>query len=143
MDPISTAEELTMSTPPHPTYGQLMELCKDFPTVVDALAKNAPKGKRGGDRRSERAKDNQASARTLDRKGGSAAPVLQAKLAERFPEVWADFLAGKFRSVRAAAEKAGLVKPGHDPLARLKSNWKKATAKQRAEFLKFIEAEGA
>lgn len=43
-----------------------MELCKDFPKVVDALAKNAPKGKVGGDRKSKEAKANHAILRSHD-----------------------------------------------------------------------------
>jgi hypothetical protein len=120
-----------------------MELCKDFPKVVDALARNAPKGKRGGDRRSEEAKTNQKGVPTFDRNGTTKTkPVLEAKLAERHPEVWEGYLNGEYTSVRAAAEAAGLVRPANDPVARLKSNWRKATAAQRRAFLTWTESEG-
>lgn len=121
------------------SYGQLMELCKDFPTVQKVLAANMPKGKAG---RKKAGDEIGAVRHQFERHGSNKTPVLQAKLAESHPEVWSEFLAGKLPSVRAAAEKAGLVKNANDPLARLKSNWKKATAAQRRAFLKFIEENG-
>lgn len=118
------------------TYGQVMELCKEFPKVVDALATSLPTGKPGPKSENLPRTGEIPSPRRSDTK-----PVLQAKLAEHHPDVWADFLAGNFRSVRAAAEAAGLTKPSNDPLARLKSNWNKANAAQRRAFLKFIGKE--
>lgn len=121
-------------------YAQVMELCQDYPSVVDVLAKNAPKGKPG------RKKEGDIIAAVppqLDRRSGThTTPVLQAKLAEHHPQVWSDFLAGKHKTVNAAAVAAGLVKDSNNPLKRLKENWKKASAKDRKAFLEFLRGEG-
>jgi hypothetical protein len=73
--------------------------------VVDVLAREAPKGKPG---RKKAGEEIGAVRHQLDRHGKNTHGVLQAKLAQRHPDVWADYLAGKFKSVRAAAESAGL-----------------------------------
>lgn len=65
--------------------------------------------------------------------------TLLTRLMEEHPKVYEKYLQGHFNSVRAAAEAAGLVKPGHDPLMRLKAYWNKADKAQRKEFLKWIE----
>jgi hypothetical protein len=67
--------------------------------------------------------------------GGNTTAVLQAKLVERHPAAWADYLAGKYKTVRAAATAAGLVKDANNPLARLLSNWKNATPEERQAFM--------
>ena len=69
------------------SYGQLMLLCRDFPKVLDVLARNAPKGRRGGGRRSKEARTDHADVRPLDRHGGNLKPVLEAKLTERHPAI--------------------------------------------------------
>lgn len=117
------------------TYAQVMELCKDFPSVLDKLAENAPKGKPGRKRDGE----ENHFVRSGLRRERYTLPVLQTRLAQEHPEIWSDFLAGRYRSVRAAAEAAGLVKNANDPLSRLKSNWKKASAAERRAFMAFIE----
>ena len=77
--------------------------------VVDALAKNAPKGKRGRDRRSDKANADQGAVRHLDRHGKNTSSVLSAKLAERFPDHWQGYLDGKYKSVHAVI--AGVTVP--------------------------------
>jgi hypothetical protein len=66
-------------------------------------------GSHGGDRRSERAKENQGSQRTLKR--GETAAYLRAKLARDHPDILRRLDAGEFRIVKAAAREAGIVRP--------------------------------
>jgi hypothetical protein len=120
-------------------YAQLMELCRGWPSILDALAKNAPKGTPGRPKNSGR--DNGSRTAPIMSRGKSAAhktATLQARLAQEHPAVWAAFIAGEYRSVRAAAEAAGLVARTNDPLARLKANWNKATPAARRKFLAYL-----
>jgi hypothetical protein len=71
----------------------------------------------------------------------NAKTVLEVRLAQECPSFYRAFLDGEYKSIRAAAEAAGLVKPGHDPLARLKNYWRRATAAARAEFLRWAGAD--
>jgi hypothetical protein len=48
--------------------------------------------------------------------------------------VWQDYLAGRHRSVTAAAIACGMIADANAPLARLKQNWKRATAAERRAF---------
>lgn len=126
------------------TYTQLMAHCEGHKDVFDVLVRNAPKNKRGGDRKSKEAtnKQNQNGGSSILIGGSGTAQtksVLAVRLQERFPEHYQKYLNGEHKSVWAAAVASGLVKKsGHDPLARLKSNWKKATKKERDQFLAWI-----
>ena len=64
---------------------------------------------------------------------------LKKRLAKEFPGVFADFDAGRIKSVRAAAAKAGLI---HLPtrLDALKREWKKATQAEQHEFILWAKA---
>lgn len=120
------------------TYAQLMELCADFPKVRDILAREAPKGKRGGDRKSESSRSDHAEVLPLDRHGGNTVPVLSARLAQEHPEVWGAYLNGEYQTVTAAAIAAGLITNSNAPLKRLKENWRRASKAERKAFLEFI-----
>ncbi len=114
---------------------------KAAPDVHKVLLEHAPGKGRGGDRKSEKAK-NQKCAHTFDRNGKTHNKVvLSARLAQEKPNFYDDYLTGKYKSVRAAAEAAGLVKPGHDPMMRVKAYWKKLTKEQRAEFMEWMKTE--
>ena len=63
----------------------------------------------GGDRKSEKARENQGSNRTLNR--GTIAEYLTARLARDRPDILERMKAGEFPSVRAAAREAGIVRP--------------------------------
>lgn len=121
------------------TYKEALALTEGHAEVHRILAKHAPKGKAG-----RKKQNGDRTVAILDRHTGHMhKPVLVARLAQDFPDVYEAYLRGEYRSVRAAAEAAGLVKPGNDPMARLKSNWNKATASQRKEFLEWIKSEKA
>ncbi len=124
------------------SYEDLMELCRRFKRVYGVLAENAPKGKRGGNGNNQHKKKQELIGTDQFPRGGTCtnrSAVLSAKLAEHHPEVMAAFLAGEHKTVYAAAKAAGLVKDANAPLDRLKQNWKKATAAERAEFRRFQE----
>ena len=63
----------------------------------------------GGDRRSEQAKQDQGDNVTLKQRGNSA-EFLKARLRRDHPEIADQLEQGEFRSARAAAIKAGIVK---------------------------------
>lgn len=82
----------------------------------------------GGDRRSEDQGDNI----TLKSRGTSAAYLI-AKLKREAPEMAERFIAGEFRSARAAALTAGIIKPT-PVIIELRRAWKRATPEDRAIF---------
>ena len=122
------------------TYHDLVELCRDAaPDVAEVLKKNAPKNGRRA-RRSNGTAPPECKVVSRDR---ATRAGLSERLAQDFPRIWQKYLAGQYRSVRAAAEAAGIVRPSHDPLMRLKSYWKRADKKARRDFLRWVDsAEG-
>lgn len=66
-------------------------------------------GRHGGDRRSEQARQDQGSDRTLKR--GDNAAYLKARLQRDHPEIAEALDRGEFRSARAAAIEAGIIRP--------------------------------
>lgn len=69
----------------------------------------------------------------LKSKGGNRPAYLAGRLKRDHPEIAARVEAGEFRSVRAAAREAGIVKPP-DPLKQLRRWWRAASPDQRAAF---------
>lgn len=67
-------------------------------------------GSHGGDRRSEQAKQDQGDQITLKR-GTTGAAYLKARLRRDHPEIADQLEQGEFRSARAAAIEAGILKP--------------------------------
>lgn len=65
---------------------------------------------------------------------GRGAAYLAARLKRDHADIAAQLAAGKFKSVRAAAIAAGIVKPP-TPLDLLRRDWSKASDVERAEFL--------
>lgn len=125
------------------TYEDVMKLCEGVPEVYRVLAEQAPNGGKGG-RPGKHANGSEGKPAPRGaglRCGGKAAnrkTTLAARLAQEYPDFYQGYVVGRYRSIRAAAEAAGLVSPGHDPLMRLKSYWRKASAEQRDEFRRFI-----
>jgi len=61
------------------------------------------------------------------------------RLKIEFPIIYYDHLSGKYSSEREAFIAAGLVKPTSE-LNHLKRTWKRASKRERSEFLKYIGA---
>jgi hypothetical protein len=68
-------------------------------------------------------------------------PILAARLAQEHPTVYDAYQRGEYRSIRAAAEAAGLVPPGHQALPRLKSYWRKASEQEQRDFADWLQSE--
>lgn len=64
----------------------------------------------------------------------------QRQLEGRFPTIYSDLLAGKYRSLREALIEAGIKKP-RSPLNELKNGWRKASPTERREFLNWLRAQ--
>lgn len=123
-------------------YEQIMKLCEGHPRVEDALLEAAPKRKRGGSGSNQHQKKEELIRTDQFLRGGPATnstSVLKVKLEQQYPEVWADFRAGKHATVYAAAKAAGLVKDANAPLYRLKCYWKKASEADRRAFLEWLK----
>jgi hypothetical protein len=102
------------------------------PTHAEAAV---PLAKPGGSRGPE-----QADVVSLTRHGNGAA-YLSARIARDRPDVLARMKAGEFKSVRAAAVAAGIVR-AKTPLDALHAAWRKATAAQRRQFLEAVREGG-
>lgn len=63
------------------------------------------------------------------------------RLRDEHPSIHADFVAGRYRSLRQALMAAGL-KTDRTPLLELKNAWKKADASEQAAFLQFLTSQG-
>lgn len=120
------------------TYDQFIALCDDRPKLKDLLVKHRPKGKRGGDRRSKDFKHS-IGMNEKARNPGNSRLYIEERLQRDHPRIWTQYLNGHFKSARQAGIAAGFVSDSHDPVKRLKSNWSKATTKQRKEFLSWIQ----
>jgi hypothetical protein len=117
------------------TYDEFILLCADRPAIKTLLVKHRPKGKPGP----KTELDSVNNVKETKPPRGNSRAYLEQRLAKDFPEIWDDYLNGKYKSARQAAIAAGFMKDTHDPVARMKSNWNKATKKERAVFLKWIE----
>ena len=118
------------------TYRDAMELCREVaPDVHHVLKENAPKRR---NRKTRVDEDAAVACRAVTRERATRSG-LSERLQSDYPKIWRKYLAGQYRSVRAAAEAAGIVKPSHDPLMRLKSYWRKADPKARRAFLAWLE----
>jgi hypothetical protein len=118
------------------TYDEFIVLCEDRPKLKDMLIRFRPKRKSG---RKSVYNVNQLQGEPEKAKKGNSRLYIEGRLERDHPEIWQDYLDGKFKSARQAAIQAGFVKDTHDPLMRLKANWNKASKKQRREFLKWVE----
>ena len=73
-----------------------------------------------------------------DIKGGNNTSYLKARLKRDAPKILSRLQAGEFRSVRAAAIEAGIVKPA-TPLTLLMRAWRRASPQEREKFLLWTE----
>jgi hypothetical protein len=105
-------------------------------TAAETLAAAPKLAMHGGDRKKE---GSRSSVSVTLEKGGHRKTRLAARLNRDHPEIAERVKAGEFRSIRAAAIVAGIVKV-KTPLERLFAEWKKASQEERAEFLKSIKA---
>jgi len=101
-------------------------------TVAELAAEAEPLGKHGGDRKP----DSKVDISTLH--GIRDADYLTRRIARDFPEILERMKNGEFKSVRAAAKEAGIVK---DPtgLQLLQRAYNKATEGEWSQFLEWIE----
>lgn len=120
-------------------YDELIALCDDRPTLKDLLVKHRPKGKRGGDRRSEDFKVYNVNHEQPAK--GNSRLYIEERLQRDHKKIWNDYLHGKYKSARQAGIAAGFIKDGHDPFLRIKCSWKRLTKKQKAQFLEWIKSE--
>lgn len=120
-------------------YEELIALCEtDRPSLAAFLKDNRPKLKHGGDRKSKAIKFDNVKVDASPATGNSRL-YIEERLKRDFKAIWNDYLAGKYKSARQAGISAGFVVDTHDPVKRLKSNWNKATKKQRKEFLAWLK----
>jgi len=70
-------------------------------------------------------------------------PSIYARVEHEDSNAYQKYLLGEYRSISAAAKAAGLVKvKPNQNLARAKAAFRKMTAKERTEFLKWMKREG-
>lgn len=124
------------------TYEEALKLTEGAADVHRVLAENAPKRKGG-----RKSKDETIGASTPQFKrhkgqGHSTTAVLQARLAQDKPKFYDAYLDGKYKTITAAATAAGILKDDVN-LRRAKSAYRKMTAKERAEFLKWTKTDAA
>ena len=103
-------------------------------TAAEALAA-APKLATHG--RPTKGNENKGNIVTLKARGNSK-EFLAARINRDHPEIAERVKAGEFKSIRAAAIVAGIVKV-KTPLERLFAEWKKASQEERDAFLKSIK----
>jgi hypothetical protein len=120
------------------TYDDCIRLSDDRPKLKDLLVRHRPKGKRGP-KTEDNCFDNVKTIST--QKTGNSRLYIEERLQRDHAEIWQAYLRGEYKSARQAGIAAGFVKDTHDPLMRLKANWKKATKKQRKEFILWTQKE--
>lgn len=94
--------------------------------------------KHGGTKRSDSAKSRVDNINSTF-EGGTSATYLAARIKRSHPEIAARVEAGEFKSMRAAAIAAGIIKT-RTPLQQLQHWWKKASAEERQAFIKEVTA---
>jgi hypothetical protein len=94
----------------------------------------------GGDRRSEEARADQIDRFNLKHQGGTGATYLEARLRRSHPDIAAAFERGEFKSLKAAAHEAGIVKDP-DPVREVMRWWRRSRPEQRAVVLDLVMAE--
>lgn len=121
------------------SYDEFIVLCDDRPKLKDLLVQHRPKGKRGPKPKDVNFVNNVNE--TQKRPMGNSRLYIEERLQRDHPKIWKQYLNGEFKSARQAGIAAGFICDSHDPLKRLKSNWAKATSKQKKEFLSWIESQ--
>lgn len=116
-------------------YDDCITLCKNRPETKDLLVRHRPKRKNGRPVKEETV----YNVNSLPKMVGNSRLYIEERLQRDHSEIWQAYLRGEYKSARQAGIAAGFIKDTHDPLLRLKSNWNRATKKQRAEFLKWMQ----
>lgn len=132
------------------SYDDLIQLSSDRPKLKDVLVRHRPKSKEGatvGNKNAAKHKTtvynvNSCLPSTAPRKTGNSRLYIEERLERDHKEIWQAYLRGEYKSARQAGIAAGFVNDDHDPLKRMKSNWNKATKKQRKEFILWAKQEG-
>jgi len=130
-------------------YEELMSLCCDWPKLLEILRTNKPDRRRRDMRPAAKSVtargcgnvDNVNDPKRV--KGGNGKGYLAGLLQEKSPDFYEAYIRGEYRSIHAACVAAGLKKPGHDSLMRLKSYWKKADSSQRKAFKAWLRTKEA
>lgn len=114
------------------------ETCREFQRRrAEELAESAkPLAGHGGDRKSEEGNQESTLSHNVDRQGTSA-DYLTRRIARDCPEVLERMKAGEFKSVRAAAIEAGIVKPD-TPADKLRKAFSKIEADQQFPHLRTL-----
>jgi hypothetical protein len=118
--------------------------------IGDLVAgRGASRGKGGRPKKQQEENRNGAvavpSGDSVRKRSASAAALAARMEGSKDPKIqaaWQDHVAGRYRTVTAAAVACGMIKDGHAPLPRLKQYWNKASAAERRAFLEFIREEG-
>lgn len=122
------------------TYDECIQLCSSRPAIKDLLVKHRPVRGRGRPAKAEAENVANGDNKPQRLKNKNSRAYIEQRLSREFPDIWAKYLNGEYRSARQAAIVAGFVKDTHDPLMRLKAYWKKASKKQRSAFLKWVQS---
>jgi len=122
-------------------YDELIVLCDARKELKDTLIRYRPKGRRGGNGSNQyNKKANSANGTNSKRTHGTnQRRCIEERLQRDHPEIWQDYLDGKYSSARKAGIAAGFIKDSHDPAIRIRANWNKLNKKQRKEFLEWIK----
>jgi hypothetical protein len=106
------------------------------------MAEAVPLARHGGDRKSEAVQDQDYNVNLIDDpKGGNSADYLAARIKRDRPDIAARVEAGEYRSIRAAAIDAGIVKPAC-PVRTAQRAFLKMTPEQQADFLAWCDDSG-
>jgi hypothetical protein len=117
-------------------YEELIALCEsNRKSLCKLLKDNRPARKNGRPTKEETVRE----PNRLPKPNPGTRQYIEERLKREFPKIWQDYLDGKYSSARQAGIAAGFVKDTHDPLMRLKSNWNKATKKQKREFMDWLK----
>lgn len=108
-------------------------------TTQERAKQAKPLAEHGGDRKSEGEKSTLQS--NLDGQGNRAS-YLTRRIARDRPDVLERMKAGEFKSVRAAAKEAGIVKE-RTPLEKAKAAFLMLGDDERREFMAFIQQESS
>lgn len=119
------------------SYDEFIALCDDRPALKELLIQYRPKSKGGRPKKKTALQSNEVKCRQ-----GNSRLYIEERLQRDHKRIWNDYLAGKYRSARQAGIAAGFISDGHDPVMRLKNYWSKASAKQKREFLQWLQSQG-
>lgn len=123
------------------SYEDALQLCKEDRELHGLMVKHrpSPSGPKGGRPKKETFDNVKGLPKPAT---GNTRAYIEQRLQAEFPSIWKQYVRGEFKSARSAGIAAGFIKDTHDPVMRLKANWRKASRKQQNEFLRWLESEG-